>query len=139
MYQTQISPTQQELTARSAFWLTCPDCGHTGRVLAVMASRVLRQRRGCPQCFSTSSPRLRQTQSGAHIPLSEAQPTAANVTEEAFLRAWIGSYAGRSQLHHWFRVLLSRLAVRFSRTRSVAIRIAPPPGQSRLDLTHSGK
>lgn len=136
MYQTQISRTQQELTARSAFWLTCPDCGHTGRTLAVMASRVLRQRRGCPQCRSTSEPHLRQTSSGAHIPVSEGQHTASTDAEAAYLRAWIESDDRQSRLHHSLRALRSRLTARFSRKRSAAVRTQSHTGPSGYDLTH---
>jgi hypothetical protein len=137
MSETQVSQTQRELTARSAMWLVCPDCRETSRVLAVMASRVLKERRECPQCLSTRAPHLRQTQQGAHIPVPEELHAASN-GEEAYLREWIDADDRKARIHSWFRVLLGSVAARFSRSKLITSPMlrhdtADEPG---LDLTH---
>ena len=138
MSESQVSPTQRELTARSAIWLTCPDCGKTSRVLAVMAGRVLRERRECLQCLSTCAPNLRRTPQGAHIPASE-ELHATSDGEEPHLREWIEADDRRPRLRYWFRVLFGRVAARFSRSKLITspMQIHNPADEPGLDLTHS--
>lgn len=118
---TQISRNSQQPTAGSAIWLTCPDCGTTARVLAVMASRVLKERPQCPKCLSTRVPHLRQSSSGSRISPSEAEQAPLSGEDQAYLLAWIKAQGERGQLHHWLFQTLGRLAARFSRTKRLAV------------------
>jgi hypothetical protein len=136
MCEEQVLPTEDALTARSAIWLTCPECDHTTRVLAVMAGRVLRERRQCPKCLSTHAPQMSQTVVGAHIPASEAHHAPASAAETASLRAWIESDGNKHNGQRWFRVLFYRLASRFSRARPARMtaRAVPPLHEPALGL-----
>ena len=116
MFEGQLLSTDQALTGRSAIWLMCPNCNHTTRVLAMMAGRVLRERRQCPNCLSTHAPHMSQTVVGAHIPASEAHHAPANDSETAYLRAWIDRDDNKKRSQSMSGVLLRRLAARFSRT-----------------------
>ncbi len=57
----------------TSIWVLCEDCGHTSRVLSVMASRVLKERQHCPQCQSKNAPTLHYTAAGAYIQPDEAR------------------------------------------------------------------
>jgi hypothetical protein len=116
MFEGQTLLNDHALTARSAIWLTCPECDHTARVLAVMAGRVLRERRQCPNCHSAHPPHMSQTVVGAHIPASEAHHAPASDGETAYLRAWIKRDENWKQTQSLSSVLFHRLAARFSRT-----------------------
>ena len=119
MSEGQFSPVNQVLNARSAIWLTCPHCDHTTRTLAVMAGRVLKERRQCPRCSSTHAPNMSQTVSGAHIPASEAHHAPANEEEQAYLLAWIKREDDKQQHQRWVESFIRWLAPRFSRSRLV--------------------
>lgn len=135
---TQNARTSRGRIASSAIWLTCPDCGMTSRVLAVMAGRVLKERPVCPDCLSTRLPHLRQSAPGAHIPASEAEQAAGSDEEQAYLRAWIEANDTRARLHPRLRMLLGRLAARFSRTKPVTVHtpVKDRADEHGLDLSH---
>ena len=59
------------MSSGTSVWVTCRECGHVSRVLAVMASRVLAERQTCPSCHSSEAPTLNSTPSGTHILLSD--------------------------------------------------------------------
>ena len=134
MSESPISRTHPGLMARSAIWLTCPDCGHTSRVLAVMASRVLQLRRECPECLSAAAPLLQQTQPGAHISAEEVKASEHSEGEQARLHAWIESESRKGAVQHWLRMILSRLAARFSRTKPVAAKTSSDESVDEADL-----
>lgn len=117
MSRTQTVLREDGLTSRSAMWVTCNECGHVGRVLAVMASRVLRARKECPECFSTQPPRLTLAPTGAHVPAPEAHNADANRAESARLHTWIEHRTQESRLLGVAHSAFSTLADRFSRRK----------------------
>ena len=71
-----FSPRKQQMKGtaeQTSAWVLCGECGHTSRVLSIMASRVLKERQHCPQCRSTAAPSLHHTAAGAHIHPAGAQ------------------------------------------------------------------
>ena len=123
-----LTEEQDGITSRSAIWIRCGECGHVSRALAVMASRVLEERRQCPTCFSTDPPFLSLAQAGAHIPQSEGRAIAVNDRETEFLRSWIGREAKRLWLLRIAGAAGRELAARFSRRRPPGRRPEPPAG-----------
>ena len=115
MPETYASWNTDRVMPQSAIWVTCRECGNTERVLAVMASRVLRDREKCPGCLSSELPRLNQTPIGAGIVLSEAQRTALRETEDEHLHAWVADAPKEHWLHWLQEAATRRLAHRFSR------------------------
>ena len=67
---------------RTSIWVLCEDCGHVSRVLSVMANRVLRDRKSCPQCHSFNAPTLHYTAIGTHLHVDDA-PSGAHVRSTA--------------------------------------------------------
>jgi hypothetical protein len=128
MCEEQVFTTNDAQIARSAMWLTCPDCDHTTRVLAVMAGRVLRERRHCPNCLSMRAPLMNQTPVGAHIPASEAHHAPGSAEETAYLVAWLERVGDKKPDQRWFAVFLHHMATRFSRSRPAhaETRLLPP-------------
>ena len=104
----------QNQAKQASIWVLCEDCGHVSRVLSVMASRVLKERKSCPQCQSLNAPTLHYTAAGAHIHADDmlyspslvpsTQPETHEVPE------WNGSRRVRSLFTHpfaWLRATLS--------------------------------
>ena len=138
MSETHIAQIRRELTGRSAIWLLCPDCGHADRVLAVMASRVLRERRQCALCHSTLAPLLRQAPMGAHIPASEAHQGVPAEGEDAYLHSWVEQDESKGQLRHRLEVFLSRAKARFSRSKRAGQNQTSSSRGHGLDVAASG-
>ncbi len=139
MAETQAS--WKTAATQSAIWVTCRECGHTSRVLSVMASRVLQDRDKCSECFSAELPRLNQTPVGTGIVLSDLQRAALRETEDEGLHAWIAA-APRERWYDWLQqAATSRLAHRFSKRRrnehDLPLVIVPPEGG--LALSHVEK
>lgn len=108
----------------SAIWLTCRECGHTTRVLALLASRVLARRMHCPECQSTCEPCVNATPAGSGISLSPEQSAALREMDDKDVRVWMERRANHSAARHaslhWLGVVPSRLTSRFTRARTHA-------------------
>ncbi len=103
----------------SAVWMTCRDCGHTTRALALMASRVLKTRTHCPECSSTCEPCLNRTPAGRGITLSKEQALALREMDDKDVRGWLEQEARSASTEiaplQWMQAAGCRLADRFAR------------------------
>ncbi|MGI4757475.1 MAG: hypothetical protein ACRYGF_11590 [Janthinobacterium lividum] len=106
-----------DFMAGSAVWLTCCDCGHTTRVLAVLASRVIKARPYCPDCASTAAPLLNATTTGTGIALSEEQRIALRETDDPAVHAWLQRDRQPAPVMEWVRAAQNEVVSRFSRSR----------------------
>ena len=114
----RVGDVQQSDTAMvdAAIWLTCPDCGHTTRVLALLAGRVLKDRTRCLECSSTVAPHMNFAPTGRGIALSDEQNATLRELDVPALHAWVADRE-RQTLTHRVHAAGSRLADRFARGR----------------------
>lgn len=108
----------------NAIWLTCRECGHTSRVLALLASRVLKTRSACPQCASTAVPCLNSTPIGTSVSLSNEQSAALREMDDPTLHALVARTPVSSP-KDWFRSLQGRVIDRFVHQRTYGHQHAP--------------
>lgn len=112
---TYIERQSGSMMNGNAIWLTCRECGHTSRVLALLASRVLRARPHCPGCASMATPCLNSTPMGTAIALSEEQGAALREMDDPALHALLLEQELQDSPLHWVKNLPGRVADRFSR------------------------
>ncbi len=111
--QTAWNKQGTDPAARTSVWVLCEECGHTSRVLSVMASRVLKERKHCPQCQSAAAPSLHYTAAGAYIHPSDALHTSGATSQPSDLQTsldWNQPRGVRSLFAHpfaWLRGTLS--------------------------------
>lgn len=108
----------------NAIWMTCRECGHTSRVLALLASRVIKTRTACPECASTAVPCLNSTPVGTSLSLSEEQSAALREMDDPALHAMIARTPVSSPMD-WIRSLQGRVIDRFAHQRTYGHQHAP--------------
>lgn len=113
----------------NAIWLTCRECGHTSRVLALLASRVVKTRSACPECASTAVPCLNSTPVGTALSLSDEQRSALREMDDPALHALIARTPVSSP-KDWARSLRSRVVDRFTHQRAYGSPQAPLGSQT---------
>ncbi|MGI4853134.1 MAG: hypothetical protein ACRYF4_03680 [Janthinobacterium lividum] len=117
----------------NAIWLTCRECGHTSRVLALLASRVIKTRSACPECASTSVPCLNSTPVGTGLSLSDEQKSALREMDDPALHALVARTPVISP-QNWVRNLQGRVIDRFTHRRSYGSLRAPFEPQTTDDF-----